>query len=263
MNLEKLQQDYDKNQKRISYAQHYIDEAPSGYLHRVPRGKSVYYEKVETINKKKSIQYISVTDTETVISLAKKAYAQAILPELKDNQTTLEYFLDNYNPDPEATALAKLPEWEKELILEHTHIVNSSIIKEWLAETYNQNPYKPEQRCIETLRGDCVRSKAERDIADALFRHRIPYRTDCEFITSGGTIYADFVILHPQSLEEYYWEHSGMLDSAGYVGRNFDRIARYAAEGILVGERLILTGETSRHVFGTASIERIIDAYFG
>jgi len=270
MDILKVRQELDFSRKRLERIENYIENAPPGYLHRTIKNGKPYYERCEPIKKnvrsgtkRRNIDYLSNSDFQTIIVLASKSYCKVLRQVLAENERALDYFDRHYKYFPEQTALSKLPDWEAQLITENTNFITEDKIKQWLAEPCNQNPYKSEQRNIATLRGDCVRSKAERDIADTLFRHSIPYRTDCEVQTSQGPIYADFVILHPKTMELYYWEHFGMLDSTNYISKNFDRLARYAAEGILVGERLILTGETSKCSLSTATIEKIIEVYFG
>ena len=56
-------------------------------------------------------------------------------------------------------------------------------------------------------------------------------------------------------------EKDYMLDKDHYIGTNYDRIAKYASAGILIGENLIITGETKDKPLSTKTIKRIIDAY--
>lgn len=270
MNITKAHQELNFVKQRLERIEEYIQDAPPGYLHRLVRNGKSYYERCEFIckanrtgRKSREVTYLPGSDFSVITKLAVKSYCIALSQILLKNESAIRTFESHFEYFPEQAALKKLPNWEVDIISQNTQFVIEDKIKRWLAEPCNQNPYKSEQRNVATLRGDCVRSKSERDIADALFRHSIPYRTDCEIQTSQGPIYADFVILHPKTMELYYWEHFGMLDSANYISKNFDRVARYAAEGILVGERLILTGETSRCSLSTATIEKIIDAYFG
>ena len=113
-----------------------------------------------------------------------------------------------------------------------------------------------------TIKGERVRSKSEKIIADELFRKGIPYKYECPLYLKGmGTIYPDFTFLSKKTGDEVYWEHFGMMDSPDYARKAVHKIETYENNGIFPGERLIITYETEKSVLGTEKIARMVDRY--
>lgn len=86
-----------------------------------------------------------------------------------------------------------------------------------------------------TRRGDLVRSKSEIVIADILHElesaGRIRYSYEKPLQLGGKERWPDFTI--EAGAETWYWEHCGMLGDPAYARRWQQKLAAYAAEGIL------------------------------
>ena len=107
-----------------------------------------------------------------------------------------------------------------------------------------------------------MRSKSEVLIANTLKKKGIPYRYECPLkLKQGEVFYPDFTILDIKERKEIYWEHFGLMDEHDYRERSFSKIAKYEANGMFMGDRLIFTFETARQPLGTTTIERLIDKY--
>ena len=106
-----------------------------------------------------------------------------------------------------------------------------------------------------------VRSKSEGMIAEVLLEEKIPFRYEMRIGEGPGSILCDFVLLHPQKLEEIYLEHFGLIDQASYAGKAVDKIANYASRGIYLGINLLVTAETANHPFNKDDIRRLLQAY--
>jgi len=263
MNTQKIIQEQQNTAQRILKTRSFLKTAPEGHIVRSKRPSGWFYFSDVSKDCKRTRKYIGGEDSLDVFAYIKKAYYQKLLEKLEWNYKATQYFLKHYNSDPERVVLDSLPEWMAERIKNDASTDRDTYISEWLKADYKKNTHRADALKIQTSRGEFVRSKGEREIANALFRKGLAYRTDCEVQLTDGTIYADFAILHPITLELYYWEHSGMLGDPSYTQANYDRIARYANSGYLIGERLIMTGENSDHVIGSQAIDRIIEAYFG
>lgn len=112
--------------------------------------------------------------------------------------------------------------------------------------------------------GEQVRSKSEVNIANKLFKMNIPYRYECPLrIDKENVIHPDFTILDVKRRCEVYWEHRGMMDDRDYSRHSVSRIRDYEKAGFFLGDKLIITEETSVTPLGTYEIERIISHYFG
>lgn len=74
-----------------------------------------------------------------------------------------------------------------------------------------------------TERGERVRSKSEKIMADYFHRHSIEYKYECPIYLKGmGMVYPDFTFLSKKLEKEVYWEHCGMVDESSYA-RNMVR----------------------------------------
>lgn len=115
---------------------------------------------------------------------------------------------------------------------------------------------------ILTEKGERVRSKSEKIMADYFLRHRIPYKYECPLYLKGmGTVYPDFTFLSSKTGEEIYWEHNGRVDVPKYARRMVRKINAYKNNGIYAGEKLILTYETEQTILNTGKIEQLVDKY--
>ena len=101
-----------------------------------------------------------------------------------------------------------------------------------------------------TTRGEFLRSKSERLIADALYRYNINYFYEKKLALKSFNVHPDFTIVSPLNGEVYYWEHLGM-DDPNYIVDWINRKAEYKEIGIVEGENLIVTTEKDTNRFDT------------
>ena len=57
----------------------------------------------------------------------------------------------------------------------------------------------------------------------------------------------DFTVLNIRKRKELYLEHFGMMDNPAYAEKAINKIQMYEQNGIYVGEKLMLTYETSKN----------------
>lgn len=115
---------------------------------------------------------------------------------------------------------------------------------------------------IMTERGERVRSKSEKIMADYFYRHGIEYKYECPIYLKGmGTVYPDFTFFSRWAGEEIYWEHNGKMDDPAYAEKAIRKIQAYENNGIFPGDRLILTYETERNVLSTGKIKQMVERY--
>ena len=116
---------------------------------------------------------------------------------------------------------------------------------------------------IYTNKGERVRSKSEKIIADMLNRYEIPYRYEYPiYLRRLGQIYPDFTVLDVKKRKQIYWEHFGMMDNNDYCEKALRKLDIYMKNDILIGDTLIFTHETSKHPLETAVIDKLIHKYF-
>ena len=115
---------------------------------------------------------------------------------------------------------------------------------------------------IVTEKGECVRSKSEKILADYFYRNNILYQYEKPLYLKGyGTIYPDFTFLSKKTRKEIYWEHEGMMDKPEYAKSAVKKIESYQRNGIHLGERLILTFETELTVLNSQIVEELVERY--
>lgn len=69
-------------------------------------------------------------------------------------------------------------------------------LKQWISMEYNGNEFQEGTPVIMTERGERVRSKSEKILADYFYRNGILYKYECPlYLKYFGTIYPDFTFL--------------------------------------------------------------------
>jgi len=177
--------------------------------------------------------------------------------ELKKQEIQIEKALKCLPKSKLMDVFANLTEARKPYV-EPYIMPDEEYIKQWLSVEYEGNSFHNEHKKFETERGEFVRSKSEKIIADKLYTMGIPYRYEYPLRTSRmGVIYPDFTILLVSSRKECYLEHFGMMDNSDYCERALRRIQDLAHEGILLGKNLFATFESSTVPLDTKSLESL------
>ena len=136
------------------------------------------------------------------------------------------------------------------------------IVQKWLETPYRHKPFKPGAPEFYSLRGDRVRSKSEVIIADRCYAKGVPYKYECPIKVGNKIIHPDFSALKMSELKVVYLEHCGMMDDPKYVDDLVKRINDYSEAGIILGDRLFLTFETSDTPLDVRTVDRLIDSHF-
>lgn len=142
-------------------------------------------------------------------------------------------------------------------------ISDEEFIRQWESVGYRGKEFEDEENEIITERGERVRSKSEKIIADKLFALGIPYRYEYPVLLNGNIrMYPDFTILKMPEREEVYLEHFGMMDDADYVENTMYKLNTYEKNGIYLGVNLYVTHETSRNPLNTRVLDRMLKKAF-
>lgn len=113
---------------------------------------------------------------------------------------------------------------------------------------------------IITERGERVRSKSEKIIADKLYMLGIPYRYEYPLILEGNIkVYPDFTILKMPERKAVYLEHFGMMDDTDYVTKAIHKLNTYEKNRIYLGVNLFITFETSKKPLNIRALDEIIN----
>ena len=135
-------------------------------------------------------------------------------------------------------------------------------LDKWVSQPFSTKDFKDDMPLILTNKGERVRSKSEKIMADYFGSRGIAYKYECPLhLNSYGNIYPDFTFLPRKSKKEIYLEHFGMMDNPEYARAAIKKIELYEKNGIYPGEQLILTFETSTYGLNTTLLKEITEKY--
>ena len=136
------------------------------------------------------------------------------------------------------------------------------LLNEWYTEEYQGKGFQEGTVVILSEKGERVRSKSEKILADYFYRRNILYKYEKPLYLKGyGTVYPDFTFLSKKIGKEIYWEHEGMVDKQEYARSAVRKIESYQKNDIYPGDRLILTFETEQSISNSKTIEGLVNRY--
>lgn len=244
----------------------YIDRElsvlPVGSLNIVNKKNQTQYFHVRYENKKKISKYIPKEDINFAKKLAQKSYLKKVgvyITKVLNMTSNLNIILvDNeiFN------IYDRLSDYRKSLVTP-IKLSFEQKLNEWNLQTYEPNNYKDENLIILTKKGEKVRSKTEKIIADTLTDKGIPYKYEKPIYLEGkGIVYPDFALFSPHTHKESLWEHCGMMDDPVYCEKVLKKLRCYRENGYYIGENLIVTFESKNHIIDVKEIEDYINKYF-
>lgn len=122
-----------------------------------------------------------------------------------------------------------------------------------------------------------VCSKSEVIIAEVLDKFNVPYRYEFPYKLTTSTkstrksskgekgkkvmFCPDFTCLNLRTRKEFIWEHFGKMDDAEYVKNVNEKLDVYEANGIFLGDRLIITRETEARPLKIPQVQRLVKKF--
>lgn len=240
-----------------------LEKAPDGSIHIGRKKKYIhYYLRNESTHQE---VYLPVSEHKKIQEYLQKSYDKQIINVIEKESKILKSFLDKYSKlnSKIREIFSNYPEQSK-IYIEPIDMSDKDYIHIWMNnhnQTYGVSDNDPEYI---TDKGERVRSKSEINIANALYKHGIPYQYEYPIILKNGVkVHPDFTVLDVKRRKTIYWEHRGMMDDVGYCLHTVEKIKEYNKSGIVIGDNLIVTEENSMCPLGTGEIERVIKAVFG
>lgn len=241
-------------------------------LQSLPNGK-LYAQ----INKRKYPQYYLATDNKAgntdrkylrkseqslAKQLAQREYDENLLLELEKQLSTLKNVDQIYNPTTLLQVYENLPP-AKKLLVQPRILPDDQFLNHWFeTNPGGQNTY-PFQESFLTERGELVRSKSEKIIADKLFLKGIPYQYETSLpVKKHESLYPDFTVLNTRTRKTYYYEHFGKMDDPDYCRRTLEKISLYQKNGYELGNQFIFTMESSQKAIDLQLVDLLINRYF-
>ncbi|WP_026527513.1 hypothetical protein [Butyrivibrio sp. VCD2006] len=207
------------------------------------------------------LSYIKKDDMALVYRLAQKSYDQKIKKLVDRRLKQLDKLTNEYEDNEIEEIYDKLHPNRKTLI-NPVEIPWEEKLTDWKSNPYVGKEFAPGIPEIYTKKGERVRSKSEKILADTFYDLGIEYKYECPLKLKGyGVVYPDFTFLRKRDGKEIYWEHDGRMDDPAYAEKAIRKINSYIANGIFPGEHLIISYESSGVVINDKIIKMMITKY--
>ena len=231
---------------------------PEGHL-RISKDKSKvrYYHCVND----RYGTYISKADEQLPKQLAQKTYYMEVAKRAEKRLNQIKKITKDYLDD-EIEELFTSLHVDRQALVTPVEPTWNQIVTRWYEEEYQGKEFQEGTVGILTEKGERVRLKSEKILADFFYKRNILYKYEKPLYLKGyGTVYPDFTFLSKKLGQEIYWEHEGMMDKPEYARTAVRKIGSYQKNGIYPGERLILTFETEQNVLNSNNIEELVKKY--
>ncbi len=245
----------------IKQARDRLKNAPPGTLSIHIENGAPYYYWNTTDNGKRRKRYLRKSDSYKISRLAQKDYDSKVLAVAEKQEKCIAAFLKEYDEYALKGIYEKLSPQRKKLIAADV-VDDEEYARQWMSVEYEQGRFELGAGEYYTHKGERVRSKSEKIIADALYTNGIPYRYEYPLHLKNGQVWRpDFIILNKRTREEYILEHFGMMDDPVYCANALGKLHIYMENGFFPGENLLITAESSGKPFNTKTLDILIDHY--
>ena len=237
--------------------------APKGHVRVSQKGKKrEFYYTDGREGEKRNGRYMRRSELALAQKIVQRDYEMQLLSKSEKRLLLLKKFLKNYEDTSLKKVFQKVNKNRQDLI-QSTCIPDEEYIKQWQSVSYVGNTSYKFTGEIITEKGEYVRSKSEKIIADKLHMLGIPYLYEYPLELNGKVMfYPDFTILKVDTREEIYLEHFGLMDNKEYVEKAIYKLDTYAKNGIFLGVNLLITYETQRCPLNVKSLDEMLRCIF-
>lgn len=238
--------------KSISTAQNKSSEML--YCRKI-RGYYQYYVGKEYVSKKKNEKRIQM--------LALQEYREKLNPLLEKATRHLKEALNSLEHLNEAYTRMHVG---KQVLFEPDVMPVEKRIRDFRNVTYERMGFAENDKTeYYTHRGERVRSKSEKIIADELDRQGIPYHYERPLLLRVDgqmkEFHPDFTVMNITTGEVKYIEHLGMMDNSGYYNNVLMKLDAYERNGLLIGRDILLLHESVYRPLNTRIIADYIQEF--
>ena len=243
-------------------------KVPTGFLRvKETRGKEEYYYKnkdgMDESEKGENGRYLRKDELQLAKQIAQRDYDMQIKKAVEARKKAIERFVKVYEQTDLGEIYQKTNQYRKALITP-VEISDEEYIRHWLEVDYPRMGFEDNAPEFITERGERVRSKSEKIIADKLYSMGIPYLYEYPLVLEGNiTRRPDFTILKMPERKVIYLEHLGMMDKMDYVEDAVNKWNLYERNGIYLGVNLIFLHETSKYPLNTRVLDRMLRMVLG
>lgn len=238
-----------------------LKDVPNGHLRISKKHDCVEYYYSDAATGRNG-RYMKRSEIGLAKDIAQRDYDRCILKNAEERMQAIAAFLEKYESTCLEEIYDKMNPCRRELI--HTDVISDDeYVKRWLSVEYEGKAFSEEVLEIFTEKGERVRSKSEKIIADKLYALGIPYRYEYPLLLEGSIrIYPDFTILKMPERQEVYLEHFGRMDDSSYVDNVMYKLNTYEKNGIFLGVNLFVTYETGRMPLNTRALDGLLRKLF-
>ncbi len=212
----------------------------------------------EVIDGKRIRRYLNRANLDTAKRIAARDYAKMIKEEAEMELSLIEKYLESYDVDKYELIYSRMKAGRRALV-EPLFVTREEFVQRWIAEDNGMNNTYPIESDLWSEKGEEMRSKSEKMIADKLFSLGIPYKYEYALVLDGKTLFPDFTVLNPETRKVFIWEHLGTVDDAEYMERTVEKLRKYERNGYIPGVNLILTYETKDMPLSTTLLNAMVE----
>lgn len=262
---------YDELRKRkeqlesiMEHTQESLNDAPEGGIrcaYSIANNRMQYFWRKDA--KDKWGQYIKKDYRDIIPKLLQKKYNKNIMKLAEKELADINTFLEKHDKDMLIEEFKNMHEKNRSMVAPVIYD-DETYATLWQNKSFESKSFRDsDSTTYYTKRGERVRSKSEILIANALFDAGIPYRYEYPVsLKNGIVVHPDFTVLNKKTRKVYYWEHWGRLDDRDYVKDNLKKISQYSQVGIVQGNNLLITFETSNSPLSTKDIQAMLALLF-
>ena len=200
----------------------------------------------------KYIRTLSSDDKSTIQSYFQSNYENKVYKKSKKLLPTIKRLNKLYEDNLIDDIYDNLDSIKKSIV-KPIRKTKKQISEEWLSEGYRSLSIPKEE----------FRSKSEYIITSKLKSKAIPFKYEKELLLREyGRVYPDFTIFDPNTKQEIYWEHFGMMDDPDYRDKTYKKIQAYMDNGYLPGINFIMTFERNVKPLNYKLVDKMISEYF-
>ncbi len=240
-----------KNEKRLK-ASKGIERS----MIRISKRKNGYQYYLQAHDGKRT--YVKQRDIDKVKQIVQRDYDEDVKKKLLTLRYRLDRFLKLYDVDMIGKAYEELSDARK-VFIDPIIVPDEEYIREW-EEKYrgNCNPF-PQTGQYMTDKGEYVRSKSEKILADMFYKYKIPYTYEPRFeLENGCSLYPDFAVLNIRKRKTMYWEHFGLITDGKYATKTFEKLSAYEKSGLVIGKDILFSMESEEMPLDIKMLEKKI-----
>lgn len=255
----------------IAYSEKVITKAPKGNV-RVSickNSKQFYYQEKSSddasvksnTSKSHNGRYMKKEERELAVRVIEREYYEKLLLICIKRKKEIDKVIEMLKLTEPIKVYETMPKAKRECFT--PMVLSDEMYREkWERVIYEGKEFPEDYPEIYSDRGERVRSKTEKIIADKLYKEGIPYRYEEPYkLDKYGIVYPDFKILDVNNRQEIILEHFGMMDDEDYTSKALKKIKMYERQGLVLGKNLMITYETSTEPFDSRLFERMLREY--